>query len=222
VFCRLCTEVGQFVRRIPRWRNGRTSALDKVSTENSDRTSRNRAQSNGTTPLLKQTDGTIHRHIRLIRLKPEVDPEQGDFAYDVAALQSYRAFHKLRQAGVILADIRFQVALPTPIATGLMNGSPKGRDRYVRAYERALLKALKSIPNAILHDDLSIQFDVCQEVLLFESYFPTREEDYRNLVFEQFSRLGAAVPSDVELGFHLAVARRGSAAIVAQERNRLG
>jgi hypothetical protein len=81
--------------------------------------------------------------------------------------------------------------------------SPIGRDRYLRAYERALLSALQNIVNGIPHSDLSIQFDVCQEVLLFENYFPAQEPDYQTPVFQQFGRLGAAVPNDVEVGFHL-------------------
>jgi hypothetical protein len=81
--------------------------------------------------------------------------------------------------------------------------SPLGRDRYLRAYEHSLLMALDNILGAIPHAELSIQFDVCQEVLLFENYFPVREPNYQKAVFEQFGRLGAAVPKDVELGFHL-------------------
>jgi hypothetical protein len=205
VFCRLCKEVGQFVRRIPDGETGDRALWIKF--QQKMLAEHPAIELDPTEPPLpvKQSDGTIHRYIRPIRLKLEADPEQVDFdtGYDVAALQSYRTFHKLRQHGTIPPHIRFQVALPTPMATGLMYVSHKGRDRYLQAYERGLLKALNAILNAIPHTDLSIQFDVCQEVLLFENYFPTREQDYRAPVFEQFFRLGAAVPNDVELGFHL-------------------
>ena len=154
---------------------------------------------------VKQSDGTVLRHIQLIRLKPGVDPDEVAFdtGYDRAAMESYWTFRRLRDAGTIPAGVRFMFALPTPMATGLMYVSPVGRDRYLRAYERALLKTLKNIVDAIPRDDLSIQFDVCQEVLLFENYFPEREGDYQTPVFEQFGRLAAAVPEGVELGFHL-------------------
>ena len=147
----------------------------------------------------------MHRHINLIRLKPELDPDRVDFetGYDRAALGSYRTFRRLRDDGSIPAGVRFQVALPTPMATGLMYVSPVGRDRYLRAYERGLLNALTKILSGIPHSELSIQFDVCQEVLLFENYFPVREPDYKRPVFEQFGRLAASVPTDVELGYHL-------------------
>jgi hypothetical protein len=147
----------------------------------------------------------VLRQIQLVRLKLDVDPDQVEFdtGYDRAALASYRTFRALRESGSIPRGVRFQVALPTPMATGLMYVSPAGRERYLRTYERALLGALRNIVNGIPHSDLSIQFDVCQEVLLFENYFPTRERDYQTPVFQQFGRLGAAVPKDVELGFHL-------------------
>ena len=118
-------------------------------------------------------------------------------------MASYQTFRRLRDNGTIPPEIRLQIALPTPMATGLMYVSPQGRDRYLRAYERSLLKALDNILKRNSHSELSIQFDVCQEVLLFENYFPFREQNYQKVVFEQFGRLGAAIPSDVELGFHL-------------------
>ena len=51
--------------------------------------------------------------------------------------------------------------------------------------------------------DLSIQWDICQEVLVFETYFASRPADYKERVFALLARLGAAVPIGVELGYHL-------------------
>lgn len=81
--------------------------------------------------------------------------------------------------------------------------SPRSHDHYLRAYERSLLQALGRIVAAIPAGELSIQWDVCQEVLLFEDYFPTRPADYRERIAALLGRLGAAVPAGVELGFHL-------------------
>ncbi|HSU05734.1 MAG TPA: hypothetical protein VLI93_09190 [Acetobacteraceae bacterium] len=52
-------------------------------------------------------------------------------------------------------------------------------------------------------EDLAIQFDVCQEVLVFENYFPERPPNYKDVIFATLGRMGDAVPADVELGFHL-------------------
>ena len=81
--------------------------------------------------------------------------------------------------------------------------SPRSHDDYLRIYERALLQALETIVAGIPADDLSIQWDVCQEVLIFEDYFPSRPPDYRERIAALLGRLGGAVPAGVELGFHL-------------------
>jgi hypothetical protein len=154
---------------------------------------------------VKQSDSTVFREIQRLRMKLNVDPDRVDFdtTYDRAALGSYKTFSRFKKDRRISAQTRFLFALPTPMASGLMYVSPNGRSRYLRAYERALLKALTIILAEIPHDQLSIQFDVCQEVLLFENYFPERDDDYKDQVFRQFARLAAAVPDNVELGFHL-------------------
>ena len=81
--------------------------------------------------------------------------------------------------------------------------SPASRAAYLPAYERSLTEALDGILTAIPHDRLSIQWDVCQEVLLFEDYFSHRPDDYKQQVFDELGRLGARVPESVELGYHL-------------------
>jgi hypothetical protein len=205
VFRRLSDEVGPFLRRMPDGETGERTLWIRFQQKMLAEHPAIEVDSSQPPRPVKQSDGTVLRHIKLLRLKPDVDPDQVQFdtGYDRAALASYRIFRKLRDEGAIPRHIRFQVALPTPMATGLMYVSPVGRDRYLRAYERALLKSLENILKVVTHSDVSIQFDVCQEVLLFENYFPSRESDYQTPVFEQFRRLSAAVPKDVELGFHL-------------------
>jgi len=207
VFRHLSKEVGPFLRRMPDGETGERTLWIKF--QQKMLMEHPAIEIDPTQPPLpvKQSDGTVHRHINLVRLKPEIDPDSVDFdtGYDRAALASHRTFRRLREDGLIPAGVRLQVALPTPMATGLMYVSPVGRDRYLRAYERALLDALAKILSGIPHSELSIQFDVCQEVLLFENYFPVREPDYKRAVFEQFGRLAASVPTDVELGYHLAM-----------------
>ena len=205
VFRQLSTEVGPFLRRIPDGETGERTLWIKFQQKMLMEHPAIEIDPTQAPLPVKQADGTVHRHIDLVRLKPEADPDRVDFdtGYDRAALGSYRTFRKLRDQGIIPAGMRFQVALPTPMATGMMYVSPVGRDRYLRAYERALMKALASILSSIPHRDLSIQFDVCQEVLLFENYFPVRGPDYKMPVFEQFGRLAASVPAEVELGYHL-------------------
>ena len=158
------------------------------------------------TPLaLYQWDGELIRETELVRFKPDVDPSSVVFetGYAPAAIASYDVFRQLRDDGVIPAGVRFQVCLPTPMASGYMYISPASIEDYLPVYEKALLTALSSILDAISHHDLSIQWDICQEVLIFEDYFPYRPDDYKLQIFDQMTRLGAQVPADVELGYHL-------------------
>lgn len=205
VFRNLGREVGQYLRRIP---DGETGERTKWITFQ-QRMLQNHAaiEVDSTIPPLavKQSDGTVLRVIPRVRIKPGIDAKSVTFdtGYDRAALSSYEVFKRMRRDGAIPQGVRFQFALPTPLATGLMYVSPNGREDYVEAYERALMLALGRIVAAIPHEDLSIQFDVCQEVLLLEGYFPEQVPNSRKMVFRQFGRLAAAVPEAVELGFHL-------------------
>ena len=152
-----------------------------------------------------QWDGVLLRESPYVRFKPFVNPDGVHFptGYAEAATASYAVFSRLREAGVLGEDVLFQVSLPTPMATGYMYVSTAARDAYLPAYERSLTEALDGILAAIPHGQLSIQWDVCQEVLLFEDYFDHRPDNYKDEVFEELARLGSRVPESVDLGYHL-------------------
>ena len=152
-----------------------------------------------------QWDGVLLRETPYLRFRESADPSTVRFptGYSEAASASYAVYSRLRDEGVIRPDTRFQVSLPTPMSTGYMYVSPAARDAYLPAYERNLLDALDGILASIPHEHLSIQWDVCQEVLLFEDYFPHRPDDYREQVYSLLARLGGRVPESVECGYHL-------------------
>ena len=154
---------------------------------------------------LRQWDGSLLRRTDLLRFRPGVDPDSVLFptGYAEAARESWGVFTRLRREGVVPPGLRFQVCLPTPMSSAFMYVSPRAHDDYLRVYERSLLRALDDITAAIPHAELSIQWDICQEVLVFENYFPSRPGDYKTRIFALLERLGAAVPADVELGYHL-------------------
>ncbi len=154
---------------------------------------------------LYQWDGQLLRETPYIRFRDGVDPASVAFptGYAEAAVESFDVYEKLRRGGTISPDARFQVSLPTPMATAYMYVSPNAREAYIAAYEKSLLGALAEIVAAIPNERLAIQWDVCQEVLLFEDYFSHRPADYKARVFAQLGRLGSAVPESVELGYHL-------------------
>jgi methionine synthase II (cobalamin-independent) len=171
-----------------------------------------------TVPLfsLRQWDGKLLRETPLLRFREGVDPDEVTFetGYATAARASYDVFRRLRAAGVIPAGVRFQVCLPTPMASAYMYVSGKAREAYIPAYERALMRALRDIVAAIPAHDLTIQWDVCQEVLIHEGFFPDRPEDYDSRIVAELARLGDAVPAGVETGYHLCYGSPGDEHLV--------
>ncbi len=152
-----------------------------------------------------QWDGKVIREIPQVRFKTGVDPAKVVFetGYDKAASASYGVFKRLRDSGAIATGTRFQVSLPTPYSSGYLYVSGPARQSYFDVYERSLKAALANIVKAIPARDLSIQWDVCQEVLAFENYFKDRPADYKKQTFDMLGRLGDSVPADAELGYHL-------------------
>jgi hypothetical protein len=154
---------------------------------------------------LRQGDGVLLRTTEWIRFRSAIDPASVTFdtGYAEAAIESYMTFRRLRDAGELPAGLRFQFCLPTPMAAGYMYVSPSSLAAWLPAYERSLLAALRQIVDAIPHRDLSIQWDVCQEVLVFEQFFPQRPASYKIDIFAELARLGDAVPTGAECGYHL-------------------
>ena len=154
---------------------------------------------------LRQWDGKLLREMTLLRFRPAVDPDGVTFetGYAAAARASYAIFRAMRGAGAIPSGVRFQVCLPTPMASAYMYVSPAARAAYLPAYERALVQALQDIISGIPAADLAIQWDVCQEVLVCEGFFPDRPAEYEAQIAGELARLGQAVPDGVEMGYHL-------------------
>ena len=154
---------------------------------------------------LHQWDGVLLREMPLLRFRQGVDPATVTFptGYEAAARSSFVVFQRLQADGTIPPHVRFQVCLPTPMASGYMYISPNARDAYLDVYMRSLLAALADILKAVPEEKLCIQFDVCQEVLVFENYFPERPHDYREQIFAELATLGDAVPETIPMGYHL-------------------
>ncbi len=205
VFRQLCASVGAHIGRLP---DGETAERSRwIFFQREILASHPAIEVDPTVAEfeLRQWDGKTIRTIPLLRFRSgtDLDAVTFDTGYDKAALYSYGVFERLQNDGIINDQIRFQVSLPTPMATAYFYVSHKARADYLRVYERSLLAALANILAAVPAERLAIQFDVCQEVLVFENYFEHRPTNYKQEIFDLLSRLGEAVPDGVELGFHL-------------------
>ena len=152
-----------------------------------------------------QWDGKLIREIPRLRLKPGTVPEAGTIhtGYADMAIASWEIFQRLQRGGIIPAAVKFQVSLPTPIAPVYNNMVPSDRPALLPALTHHLLGEVDAIAAAIPHDRLTIQWDVCQEVLAWEGYYEPGPNDFRDETLDVLTRIGEGIPGDIELGYHL-------------------
>jgi hypothetical protein len=132
------------------------------------------------------------------------DVRFGELGYAREARASYVDFCRARERGELPPGVRFQVSLPTPFAVISPFCAPEARAVVEPAYEQAMLREVEAITAEIPHRDLAIQWDVCIEMVMWDGRwrikpFPGMAEAFT----VRFARLAAAVPADVELGYHL-------------------
>jgi hypothetical protein len=143
-----------------------------------------------------------------LKLAEGVSPEDvhfGELGYAREARPGYEDFLEARKAGYLPPAVRFQVSLPTPWAVVMPFCQQPDAQQIYPAYERAMLREVERICAAIPHHDLAIQWDVCIEMIAWDGRAANAQSfpGMQQVFAANFARLGGAVPSDVELGFHL-------------------
>ena len=128
----------------------------------------------------------------------------GSLGYADAAEASYREFRHLREAGIVPAQVRFQVSLPTPYAVVIAWASKGGQGRLWQPYREAIWKEVDQIVGAIPSDDLAIQWDVAVEVGVLEGVF-TPEDGFGSYerIVDELVACAEHVRAPVQRGFHL-------------------
>jgi len=144
-----------------------------------------------------------------LALADDVKPSEvrfGELGYAREARASCQDFLTARGRGELPTSVRFQVSLPTPFAVIYPFCSPKDEAVIESAYEKAMLREVEAICRAVPHSDLCIQWDVCIEMVLWDGRLTYMHNPFADLpaeVTQRMKRLIAAIPNDVELGFHL-------------------
>ncbi len=138
-------------------------------------------------------------------VKP-ADVHFGELGYAREARASYLDFIAARERGELPKDVRFQVCLPTPFAVVSSVVVKEALAAVEAAYERAMLAEVAALCRHIPHRDLCIQWDVCNEMVIWDGQrtdaVPHADEP-RAALLDRMQRICAAVPKDVELGLHL-------------------
>ena len=131
----------------------------------------------------------------------------GELGYAREARASFIDFTRAQQRGDLPADVRFQVCLPTPFAVVNSFCVPSEAPAVEKAYERAMADEIAQLSAEIPHDKLSIQWDVCMEMVFWDGQDwrgRTQRTDVSNSDFiNRMVRISEPVPADVELGIHL-------------------
>jgi hypothetical protein len=152
-----------------------------------------------------QWDGKLVREIPRLRLKPgaKPDPDQFITGYADMAIDSWHIFARLQTAGIIPANVKFQISLPTPIAPTYNNVVPRDRPGILPALTRHFIGEVTKIAAALPNDRIAVQWDVCQEVLAWEGYYDQGPIDFRYETIGVLATIGDAVPAAIDLGYHL-------------------
>ncbi|HEX4033391.1 MAG TPA: hypothetical protein VHX66_03020 [Solirubrobacteraceae bacterium] len=144
---------------------------------------------------------TPWQQARLVVAPEDLTLERIGFAD--AAIASYADFRDALANETIPAGTRFQVCLPSPIAPMTVLIEEESRAGVEPAHLRQLHSEIAEILAAVPHDQLTIQWDVCQDVGIWEGYYPAYFEDREEGVIDRLAACAGVIPTDVELGYHL-------------------
>ena len=127
----------------------------------------------------------------------------GSMGYAAAAIESYGAFRRLKAAGTVPGEVRFQVSIPTALA--LVTGFFELPDRAVvePVVEAALAREVSAIVEAVPPGELAIQWDVCHEVVGADGGMPLHFDDAVEGSVTRVARHLGFVPQSAEAGIHL-------------------
>jgi hypothetical protein len=142
----------------------------------------------------------------LVRLAEGTDPATmtwPDLGYAGVYLESYQAFRRLRDEGVIAAGARFQVQYPTPLASIGAYVLPEQQQLVLPSYERAMFADLATLVAAIPHEDLAVQWDVAVEFGIMVGGFGPAAPELFDVIVANLVRCVDQVPADVQAGLHL-------------------
>lgn len=151
-----------------------------------------------------QWDGKVVYTVDRLRVRKGVDPATLTFAtgYAEDAIRNYGIFARLQADGAIPASVKYQICMAPPLAIAFNFMSPNAYDDFVPAYAAHLRDEFGRISEALPHDRIVYQWDVCIEVLMWEGYYGL-ERDHRERILDSLGDVGDMVPSDIDLGYHL-------------------
>ena len=137
------------------------------------------------------------------KLRDGADPGEVkfDLGFGTTTVESYLTFRRLKEEGVIGAEIQFQIAIPTQVAAFGQFVSLEDQPALVDSWERRLAQDVTEIVATVPGEELAIQWDVAAEFAILEGVTDSIYD--ATGLLDQIARMAAMVPANVTLGFHL-------------------
>lgn len=205
VFRTVAGGLGDHVTRLPDGETG--TRINWVRFIQEQLRNRSDMEIDPTVPPIKwvQWDGKHLRDIQRLRFKPGTDLSRVAFetGYADMAIESFAVFDRLQCDGTIPAATRFLVCMATSLAPGYNYISPNSLADFLPRFTDHLASQVTKIAAVVPHDRLAVQWDVCQEVLMWENYYGHQHPGWRAEILDVQKRLGEAVPAAAHLGYHL-------------------
>jgi hypothetical protein len=124
-----------------------------------------------------------------------------DLGYADEYTESFATFERMQNEGTILADVRFQLQYPTPLASVAGTFVPDALPKVAPSYEQALFADLDTALERLPHDRIAVQWDVAVEFGALEGAMgPKMPMDQ---IAPGLVRCIERVPADVPVGLHL-------------------
>jgi hypothetical protein len=134
----------------------------------------------------------------------------GPYGFATAAAVSYREFRRLRDAGVVPANVRLQITMPGPGTSAYMVRLPP--EDLLPVARQALAREVDELVRNVAPEELTVQLDIAMEAE-HEEYrrnpdaFETPVHATFDWTLEQMAEsvawLADRVPPAAELGFHI-------------------
>jgi hypothetical protein len=204
VFRTVSTLAGPHLRRLPDGENGPRRLWIGMISEMLDKHPAFEIDPDEPPFAMRLWNGELHRELKRLRIRPGTNPRDIRFAtnYGGMAIESFGIFDRLQREGVIPAGVKFQIAIPSPVAPTYNYITPKQRRTFLDIFSAHLFDEIRRIAAALPNNRIAIQWDVLQEILVWENYFTDRPADYRAETRSILAAMGNAVPAPIELGYH--------------------
>lgn len=205
VFRTVSAGIGPYLRRIPDGETGARRRWLGMLREILERHPSLEPDQDEPPFVMKSVEGKVLRELRRLRARPGIDPQLIRFetGYAAMAIDSFAIFDRLQRDGVIAQHIKFQISIPSPLAPAYSYISRRHRDAFLEIFTNHLIDEVRQIAMALPNERVAIQWDVMQEILVCENYFPDRDEQYKIQIATILGIIGDAVPQPIELGYHL-------------------